>query len=133
MEACLAFLKEQDVVMGIITNGQSGRQRGKLHTLALERYIPETNWIISGEAGMEKPDPGIFHYAAEKLGIPEDEAWFIGDAFEADIVGAASAGWHTIWINHRQETAGNCVTPDHAVASFSAFFQLLQALFCNCK
>ena len=25
----------------------------------------------------------------------------LGDTYEADVVGANTAGWHTIWFNHR--------------------------------
>lgn len=127
MEHCLQLLKEHDIPMAVITNGQSKRQRNKLHALSLERYIPETHWIVSEEAGAEKPDPEIFHFAAKKLDIPEKNAWFIGDAFEADIVGAAKAGWHTIWLNHRKEMAEHAVSPDYVLMSFDK----VPRLFCE--
>jgi len=128
MEACLSFLKEQNIPMGIITNGQSKRQRNKLRALELKRYIPEQYWLVSEEAGAEKPDPEIFHFAARNWNIPEENTWFIGDAFEADIAGASKAGWHTIWINHRKEIITSDVKPDYTVLDFKSFAQLLQKL-----
>lgn len=31
---------------------------------------------------------------------PED-TWYIGDTYESDVTGAKAAGWHTVWLNHR--------------------------------
>ena len=36
-------------------------------------------WVISGEVGMRKPDPGIYELAAERLGLPAALIVFVDD------------------------------------------------------
>jgi putative hydrolase of the HAD superfamily len=48
--------------------------------------------IDSGEVGVEKPDPGIFRIACERVGVEPHEAVHIGDILEIDVVGARAAG-----------------------------------------
>ncbi|MBQ1902056.1 MAG: HAD family hydrolase [Lachnospiraceae bacterium] len=94
-------LKERGVKMGIISNGGGEHQMSKIYTLGLTEWIPEANILVSGDVGAAKPDPRIFDFARWKLKIKRDEAWFVGDTFENDIVGAGNAGWHSIWVNRR--------------------------------
>ncbi len=137
MEDCLQFLQEKGMPMYIISNGPSERQRRKLKALGMYRFIPETHWLVSGDIGIDKPDPRIFQYAAKTFGIPAEKAWYIGDSFEADIVGAFRSGWHSIWLNHRKETAAErlaaagiqdaeSAAADHMVSSCAELLHLLQ-------
>ena len=50
--------------------------------------------ITSFEAKMMKPDPEIFRYAAETLGIKPEETLFIDDS-QKNLDAAASVGYHT--------------------------------------
>lgn len=52
--------------------------------------------VCSGEAGFEKPDPRIFHLAAQRLGLPPREILHVGDSIDEDI-GAEAAGMRA-WI-----------------------------------
>ena len=54
---------------------------------------------ISGEMGVEKPDPGIFHAALEALGVPAGRAVHIGDIYEVDVVGARAAGLEAVLVD----------------------------------
>jgi putative hydrolase of the HAD superfamily len=36
-------------------------------------------WVISGEAGIRKPDPAIYELAADRLGLPPGECVFVDD------------------------------------------------------
>lgn len=47
--------------------------------------------VTAAEAGVQKPDPAIFHLALARLGVPPERALHIGDA-EADREGAFAAG-----------------------------------------
>jgi putative hydrolase of the HAD superfamily len=55
--------------------------------------------IISAEVGVAKPDPRIFHYAIERLGVPMGEAVFVDD-FTENVEAARSEGLFAI---HFQE------------------------------
>lgn len=57
--------------------------------------------IISGEIGVKKPDPQIFHIPLKKSGLNPAEVVFIGDSKE-DIEGANNAGIKPILILHQK-------------------------------
>lgn len=48
--------------------------------------------IDSTAVGVSKPDPQIFSYALEALGVAAEEAWYIGDSAIFDLQGANNAG-----------------------------------------
>lgn len=52
--------------------------------------------IDSGTVGIEKPEPGIFDFALEALGLPPDDVWYVGDIPGLDVVAAKRAGLRPI-------------------------------------
>lgn len=54
--------------------------------------------VVSGEVGWKKPSQHIFEIALSKLSFKPEEAIFVGDDYEADIVGAKKAGIKTIFL-----------------------------------
>jgi FMN phosphatase YigB (HAD superfamily) len=54
--------------------------------------------IDSNRVGIRKPDPGIFLLALRELGLSPDQAVFVGDSYERDIVPASLLGMKTIWL-----------------------------------
>ena len=57
---------------------------------------------MSEDAGVSKPDPGIFMMALDALGTPPAEAVMVGDSWSADVIGARAAGIRAVWFNpHR--------------------------------
>ena len=99
----LESLHQRGCPVGVLTNGPSDRQRGKIQAMGLWKYFREENVLASGDIGIIKPDPRIFRAFEEKTGLPPDKLWMVGDSFESDIAGASDAGWHTVWINRKQE------------------------------
>ena len=95
----LNLAKENNVKLGIITNGPSEHQWSKVKALGVEKWIDRENIIVSGDHGINKPDVRIFEIMQEKLQLPNDSLYYIGDSLENDIVGANNAGWKAIWIN----------------------------------
>ncbi len=55
--------------------------------------------IISASFGIRKPGKEIFLAACEALESTPNECLFVGDSWEADIVGAKAVGMDTAWIN----------------------------------
>lgn len=51
--------------------------------------------VLSFQVGVAKPDPRIFHLAAERLGVEPSECLFVDD-LEKYLVGAREAGMQTI-------------------------------------
>lgn len=94
---CLGMLEElrKSYRLGILSNGPAGPQRAKIRALGLEPYFDMT--LVSGEAGIHKPDPELFRIAAAKLGAACEECAMIGDTFSTDISGAIRAGMKPVW------------------------------------
>lgn len=53
--------------------------------------------IESAVVGVRKPDPRIFSFGVEALGLKPDEVVVVGDSIDKDIVPARQAGCHTVW------------------------------------
>ncbi|MEM9443830.1 MAG: HAD family hydrolase [Verrucomicrobiota bacterium] len=90
------FLEKLELPFGIITNGNAEQQRLKIELTKLkERAEPV---IISEEIGAGKPDKFIFHEACRQAGVAPEHTLYIGDRFEADVLGGKKAGLSTVWL-----------------------------------
>ncbi|WP_020541414.1 HAD-IA family hydrolase [Nonomuraea coxensis] len=69
--------------------------------------------VISGEVGMRKPEPRIFHHALTLIGLPGAECVFIDD-IEANITAARALGM--AGIHHRD--------PDTTIAELESLLRL---------
>jgi putative hydrolase of the HAD superfamily len=87
------------VRIGIVSNNVLDEQRQKLERCGLTSYISAL--VVSEEAGVSKPDPGIFGIALERLGCAPDEGLMIGDSWANDVAGALAAGIPAMWFNPR--------------------------------
>ena len=54
--------------------------------------------VISGEVGWKKPSQQIFSIALSRLNANPEETLFVGDDYEADIVGAKRLGMRTVFL-----------------------------------
>jgi len=48
--------------------------------------------VWSDRIGAYKPDPAMFGYALDRLGVPAGDAWHVGDRRRTDVAGAVAAG-----------------------------------------
>jgi putative hydrolase of the HAD superfamily len=96
MAAVLAAVRARYRV-GILTNGFTTLQRGKIKRHGLEAQVDFT--LVSEEAGYHKPDRRLFLAALKLAGevLPE-QALFVGDSLVADIQGATAAGLTPIFM-----------------------------------
>ncbi len=112
----LDLLYQQNKQLAILTNGSEGHQSMKIKQLNLTRWIPEEHLFISESIGYSKPTREAFHILEDKLQLDKEKTVYIGDSFANDIVGAKQAGWHAIWMNHRnRQLPTGDVKPDHIV------------------
>ncbi|WP_018505766.1 HAD family hydrolase [Parafrankia discariae] len=83
--------------IGIVTNGMTDNQLGKIRNSGLDRLVD--GWCISGDVGVRKPDPEIFRLAIERCGCrTSGGGWMIGDDLAADVAGGQAAGLRTVWL-----------------------------------
>ncbi len=96
-------LNQLGITIGIISNGDSVIQRNKINNLKL--HIPEKYIYISSEINVAKPNPNIFNLVKDCTNA--DVYYYVGDAYELDIVPAVKAGWTAIWWNPLKHPAAN--------------------------
>jgi putative hydrolase of the HAD superfamily len=84
------------VCVGLITNGESAMQRGKLARFGWQGLFDLV--LIEGELGFGKPDTRIFELALERSGTRAEDTWMVGDRPHWDIIPPARMGWRTAWI-----------------------------------
>lgn len=94
----LKELKAKGYIVGVITNGPSMLQNHKMDESGLRPYCDIV--VVSGDLGIHKPDPQLFVYTAEKLGLNTDECVYVGDHPVNDIQGALQAGMKAIRMNY---------------------------------
>nr|ANY58062.1 Haloacid dehalogenase [uncultured bacterium] len=92
----LDALRRRGYRLGVISNAD-GRAEQALDAAGLRPHFELV--IDSGLVGIDKPDPRIFHLAAERLGVRPHEAVYVGDIYEIDVQGARAAGMQAILID----------------------------------
>ncbi len=101
--------------LAIISNATSQLPRLALEKAGLIKFFQLV--VISRDLGIRKPDPKIFQYVLEKLGVRPEETIHVGDLMEQDVVGAKAAGIKTVWIKNEEEPI--IEEPDHTIRSIT--------------
>lgn len=83
--------------IGIITNGISIIQRGRLERAGLNQLAHSI--VVSEEVGIAKPDKRIFAKALEELDAAPRECLMVGDTLTSDYIGAQNVGMNFCWVN----------------------------------
>ena len=58
--------------------------------------------VESAVVGVRKPDPRIFSFGVEALGLDAPDVTVVGDSYDKDIVPAKRIGCQTVWIKGEQ-------------------------------
>ena len=75
---------------------------------------------ISGEMGIEKPEPRFFTVALEVIGVPPERAIHVGDLYTIDVVGARNAGLEAVLVDVADLSADRDVRRIRALANLPA-------------
>jgi putative hydrolase of the HAD superfamily len=92
----LTRLRAAGLRLGIVSNSD-GRVEQALAAAGLRDYFDVV--IDSSLVGIEKPDPGIFLAALDALGVAPEEALYVGDLYEVDVLGARAAGMEAVLLS----------------------------------
>jgi putative hydrolase of the HAD superfamily len=95
MKEMLTLLKQQGYPLAIVTNGLGLFQTRSIEGLGIQAYFDTI--LISEIEQIRKPQAEIFERAVQRLGVLAEEAVYVGDHPEVDIMGAKHAGLRTIW------------------------------------
>jgi putative hydrolase of the HAD superfamily len=112
--------------LALLTNGAPDLQREKIAASGLESFFKAI--AVSGEHGIGKPKPEIFHRLLSELGVSPGEAIMVGNSLERDIAGARNAGIRSIWIRVPGAEEQADVTPDHTISALSEIPRILKDL-----
>ena len=105
-------LRAAGVAVGVISNSE-GR---------LAELFAELGWSArfgcvadSGRLGFDKPDPRIFAWTLERLGVAAAGVVHVGDSLAADVGGARGVGMRAIWFGgHTRDSDGAIACADAA-------------------
>ena len=94
----LEKIKNSGLLLGLLSNFD--HSKGAIHILEKTGILPFLDVsIISEDEGYRKPRSSVFVSLSEKLNLNPSEILFVGDTFEADIIGAKSVGMKSVWLN----------------------------------
>ena len=111
--AALRRLRAAGLRLGVVSNSD-GRVDQALAAAGLREYFDVV--VDSDLAGVEKPDPRIFSFALEALGLRPDEALYVGDIYDVDVVGAEAAGLRAALVDPEGRHAASGVPSAPSVA-----------------
>ncbi len=92
--------------------------------------------LMSSQIGIRKPDPRIFHMAAEKLGVLPEDCAYVGDTISRDVRGVRNAGLAMMIKIDNPAVAykdaafiGKGFDPDYEIKDLSEIPEIIR--FCN--
>lgn len=95
----LNYLKDNNIEMGIITDGRSEQQHSKIKALGLDKYIKYI--IVSEEIGSEKPNLENYQSIEDKFKGEDIEFYYVGDNLQKDFVTPNKLGWFTVCLKDK--------------------------------
>lgn len=93
----LEELKNEDYILGLITNGLPGLQEKKLQMLGLDGIFDRV--LVTGQYGCPKPSLKSFQMMAEWLNLAPHEMMYVGDNPVNDIEPSRTAGYIPVYVN----------------------------------
>lgn len=109
----LERLRQAGLRLAVVSNSD-GRAEEALAAAGLLEWFELV--IDSQLVGFEKPDPRIFHAALERMGVAPEEALYVGDIYEVDVVGARGAGMDVILLDPLGNHTGRDVRTANSLA-----------------
>lgn len=104
-----------------VTNGNAN-----LEAIGIRHLFADV--VTAVDAGAAKPAAAIFERAVSRSGLTAGEVLHVGDHPEIDVVGAASAGLGTAWMNRRGDAwPGHLARPDAVISTVDELHSLFDA------
>jgi putative hydrolase of the HAD superfamily len=110
--------------LAIVTDAQSAYARGELHKVGLAQYFDPI--VVSGDHGFRKPDPRLFEFTLERMGVSAAQTVYVGNDMFRDIYGARQIGMRTIMFDSDQGTKEyeGC-TPDYRITDHRQLLEIM--------
>ena len=122
-EVTLHKIKNRDIKLSLITNGESQKQRAKIDRFRLDRFF--NTILIEGELGVGKPEEAVYLRALEEMKIDPQDAWSVGDNIEWDVIGPQKLGVYAIWNDYRKRglPRGSTCIPNRIINNISELIE----------
>ncbi len=113
------------IALAVVSNQMfSGRTVG--FELRRQGYDLPLHFVqTSADCGVRKPSPAPFRRALARLDVEAGRAWYIGDDWDVDVVGAARAGLYPIWLGGGEPPDASI--PHHRAPAWSDVGALLES------
>ena len=124
----LRKLSHTELILGVITMGPQVKQAEKILRLGLMDYIDPSAIFISDQIGISKPNPKLYLRACRSVGVPPEEAMYVGDNPPNDISPPKSIGMMAV-LNRRSGKYSRVacdVEPDYRISDFTALRGILR-------
>ena len=128
----LKTLRKSGYRLGLISNaGDDADVQSLIDKAGIRPYFDVIT--TSAAQGIRKPNPRIFHWVLDRMGVSASRSAMIGDTLGADILGAHNANMYAIWITRRADTAANrahrdTILPDATISTLEELPGLLRSL-----
>lgn len=109
----LTTLRQNGVLLGMLTNGSVKNQTDKLNNTPLAPYFDKI--VISGSLPEGKPHASAFHAVCRELGVAPNEAIYVGDHPINDVEGSKKAGLVAVWIPYVRPYPTAQLAPDYTI------------------
>jgi len=114
----LAFWSQRYPVVAL-SNGNAS-----VEAVGLGRFFHAS---ISAESfGVGKPEPAIFHAAADAAGVAAHDVLHIGDDASLDVLGALACGMQAVWLNRSDHPWPHEAQPHETVTNLHELTELLR-------
>ena len=102
--AVLATLRENGTKLAVVSNWSPTLELTLDH-LNLTQYFDAV--VCSASVGCAKPATAIFDHAVERISVSRDRVLHIGDNYDADVLGAQTAGLDAAWVLRAAKASNN--------------------------
>ncbi len=118
------YLKET-YLLGLLSNGISKVQHPRLENSVFCDAFDAV--VISGDVGINKPDPRIFEILTKKAGFYDKKRMLmIGDSLTSDMLGGINFGIDTCWYNPGLKKNTTSIKPNYEIADLTGILKILE-------
>jgi putative hydrolase of the HAD superfamily len=89
VRSCLLQLRRRGILVAVCSNW-SWDLEADLHAAGIADLIDV--FVTSAQVGARKPHAAVYRHVLTLAGVPADRALFVGDTYEADVLGPTAAG-----------------------------------------
>ena len=120
----LIFNLKDSYLLGLLTNGISTVQHPRLENSVFKNVFDAV--VVSGDVGVNKPDPKIFQLLTDKAKFfNKEKMLIIGDSLTSDMQGGMNFGIDTCWYNPHGKYNETKVHPTYEISKLDELYGIL--------